>query len=81
MPHNIPVEDHPELVRDPHSKAIINKDKGAFNKRVMEREKVIAEVSKSNLLTKLNAKSREHDKTINGINDKIDKILALLTIE
>ena len=75
----IQVEDHPDLMRDSHSKAIINKDSSAYQKRKMERMKVCREADQRDLMMKLKADNMKHENKIKELDSKLDIIIGLLS--
>lgn len=78
MDHKI-VKEQPELIRDNHSKAIVNTDSDGYNKRLIEREKVKQESMKDNFLHSLAVQSAKNEKDINDINSKLDVLIGLMS--
>lgn len=78
MDHKI-VKENPELIRDNHSKAIINTDSDGYNKRLIERQMIEKESYKENLLQRLAAQSVKNENDINDINTKLDVLINLMS--
>jgi hypothetical protein len=62
------VKDHPNLIRDVKSNAILNVDNDALNKYREEREQIL----------KLRTVVKEHDQLKNDINDIKQMLLKLM---
>ena len=62
------VKDHPNLIRDVKSNAILNVDNDALNKYREEREQIL----------KLRSVVKEHDQMKNDINDIKQMLLKLM---
>ena len=69
MRHLIPVENHPDLHRDPNSKAIICT---TTEKLVRHREKVAREHAEAQRIDTIESR-------LNNLDSKMDKILELLS--
>lgn len=78
MDHKI-VKESPELIRDNHSKAIINTDSDGYNKRLLERQLEQKESVKENLLQRLSAQSAKNENDIKDINGKLDVLIQLMS--
>lgn len=78
MDHKI-VKEKPDLIRDNHSKAIINTDSDGYNKRLIERGQAEQESMKDNLLHRLAAQSAKNENDINDINSKLDLLINLMS--
>lgn len=70
MSNHIPVSDHPNLVRDKSSKAIINTDTNAFQQYL---EAKATRLSKEQKIENLEKDVKDMKKILEQILEKIDK--------
>lgn len=72
----IKVADHPGLVRDSKTGAIINTDQNKVNAAIANRQKIKAQRQQ---VTDLGTRVTNLENNVNAINDKLDTLIALLS--
>lgn len=72
----IKVADHPGLVRDSKTGAIINTDQNKVNAAIANRQKIKAQRQQ---VTDLGTRVTNLENNVNAINDKLDMLIVLLS--